>query len=234
LVFDSETQIAKRGCYSFFEITRRDAVQTKFAGQRVNITTVPYESFMAYLQMGRDNGEYRSFVDPRLELRRALPPEVFDAAFVTFSKLSATDGMVRALSEIAKSISEFRIGNYETSLAISWFVSERCLVGRWKSFLKSPQNQSQQPLSNKKSRKAGNDLPIFNVLKELEQTGQLPNAHFQQADRVRRFRNKVVHKDDTFQCDHSHCRDAIELALLLTLDNTGIAMLPDMSLSVVS
>ena len=183
---------------------------------------------------------YRSFVDPASALTMALhrpvvPREVFDLARDEFEIVASDTKLRERLSRLAKSIVEYKAGNYAVSLVLAWFVIEAVLSDRWASFRQTHQAFGDGTARIWKDRMEalanGRDYTAAVISNILELSDQLPIALFRKIDAARRERNDVVHKSKG--ADPQTCQDAITAALQLATEGK-LEVLADLSYSVVS
>ena len=73
----------------------------------------------------------------------------------------------------------------------------------------------------------GRGYSISVISNQLELADEISFETLKMIDLVRGYRNKVVHQDTRIECGSDHCREAIELALHLALDGTGLEIKPN-------
>jgi hypothetical protein len=202
LLLDSSTIELHNFCYfNLHEITNRDAFRVRYEGGKSNGENIAMESIASVFQMGRYSSSYRLGIpieyDSMIIMRQVIPLEVIQHAVAEFAKVFVTPGLEKSLSSFAKSLSEYKVGNYETSVVLSWFITEAALSQLWKSHI----NNLNTDLSDGRKRinrdrkdfLNGRDFTISLISNLLELWGVLPYAQFQDIDAVRGFRNKIVH-----------------------------------------
>lgn len=165
--------------------------------------------------------------------RFVFSKEVFDILAKTFSFVISKKSLVPLLSGIAKSISEFKIGNFPTSIVLSWFVVESVLIEKWMTFLEvknTSHNGKKRIDSDLRKKLLGRDYTISTISNILELTDIIPFAIFEKVDRVRHYRNNVVHGDMNYECKPEHCVQAIQLAIELALDEQPFTIEPNLAL----
>lgn len=202
LLMDSAAlEIAKTSYFNIHEITIRDAFRVRFELGKYAGESFAMESIVSIFQMGRYLSSYRSGIpiefDPQISMRRVLPLNVIQHAAVEFSKALTSPGLVKALSSFAKSLGEYKVGNYETSIVLSWFVTEAALSQIWKDHIEKLNfdisDGTKRISRDRKGFLTGRDFTISIVSNLLELWGALPHTQFQAIDKVRGFRNKIVH-----------------------------------------
>jgi hypothetical protein len=166
--------------------------------------------------------------DSRIFSRRILPIEVFDLLKDNFAAAIRHPFLIQSLASVARSLSQYKVGNYSTSLLLSWFVIEAVINQEWDRFIDSSNRDLENGVKriNAERRKhlsSGPDYPISVVSNLLELADVLPSSDFMRIDQVRRYRNNIVHSKAGFVCGSEHCKMAIQLALdLCTKDSFKI------------
>ena len=239
LLLDSATiEVARLAYFELSEITNKDGFRLRFEDGKWQGGGIASESITSYYQMGRFAGISRiePRLDPRIVGRIPLKKEVFDTLFATFSVATRNIPLLKNLASIAKSIAEYKVGNYATSLVLSWFVCESQLSAHWRAFLEASNREfpdgSKRVSSDRQRILTGRDYPISVVSNLLELSNEIPYETFKHIDAVRGYRNKVVHQAPDFSCGLTHCEEAIKLALNLTLKDSGIRVIPNLSFSI--
>src|SRR5262249_11740569 len=126
--------------------------------------------------------------------------------------------VLERLSRITKSLAEYKIGNYPTSLVLAWFVIESVLAQKWRTWIESKQREiGKEKRINTDRWKVleGRDYPVSVLSNMLELLDLLPYETYKRVDKVRGYRNSTVHQKPGFQCTAEHCQDAIWAALKL-------------------
>ena len=239
LLLDSATiEVAHIGHFALSEITNKDGFRVRFKDGKWGGEGIASESIASYYQMGRFASSYPTDLrwDSRILHRRPLKKEVFDTLFATFSVATRNISLLKNLASIAKSIAEYKVGNYATSLVLSWFVCESQLSAHWRAFLDASNrefpNGSRRVSSDRQKTLTGRDYPISVVSNLLELSDEIPYETFKHIDAVRGYRNKVVHQAPDFLCGSTHCKEAVNLALDLALKGSGIQVIPNLSFSI--
>ena len=202
LLLDSST--IERSKFSYFnlhEITNRDAFRVHYEGGKCTGENIAMESIASVFQMGRYSSSSRSGVpieyDPQFMHRPVIPLDVIQHAVSEFTKVIAIPGLEKTLSSFAKSLSEYKVGNYETSVVLSWFIIEAALSQLWKSHIDNLNanfpNGRKRINRDRKDFLTGRDFTISLISNLLELWGALSHAQFEDIDAVRGFRNKIVH-----------------------------------------
>lgn len=202
LLLDSSTiEIAKLSYFNLHEITNRDAFRVRYEGGKCVGENIATESIASVFQMGRYSSSYRSGVpieyDSQIMMRRVISIDVIEHASNTFAQVVASPGLEKTLASFAKSLSEYKVGNYETSVILSWFITEAAISHLWKTHidgLNSSRTDGRKRINrDRRDFLTGRDFTISLVSNLLELWGALPHAQFQDIDAVRGYRNKIVH-----------------------------------------
>lgn len=205
LLLDSSTiELSNLSYFNLHEITSRDAFRVHYDGDKYGGENIAQESIASVFQMGRYLSSYHSGLpiqyDPKIMMRQVLSIETIRHAVDEFAKVIAAPGLEKTLSSFAKSLSEYKVGNYETSIVLSWFITEAALSQLWSSHIDKLNTDfpdgSKRINSERKGFLTGRDFTIIKISNLLELWGALPLAQFQDIDVVRRVRNKIVHSHE--------------------------------------
>lgn len=225
--------------FNFAEVTNKDMFCVSFEdGQEKGSSIAPQSITSKYLM-----ARYRSLFklhpqdDPCLSGRLVVPKQVFEEVAAKFEIIASCKSLVSRLSGIAKGLSEYKMGNYPTSLILAWFVIESIVTKKWDVFLESKNqaypNGSKRINADRKDNLAeGRDYPISVILNILELNDILAFPLYKKIDTLRRYRNKVIHQDTNYNCKPEHCVMALEVALKLSLEGTPLAITLNLSQSI--
>jgi hypothetical protein len=205
----------------FAEITRSDVLIVRFNGGSVtsisggSATALRGKYLERYLSLHAGNDGIRLFH------RQSLDRGVFPALSLKLECAIKSKETVRYLATIARGVAQYKIGNYQVSLVLAWFVIESILFAKWRAHLEGLQRSfaGGEKRINKERMEAleGRDYPASVVTSLLELEGRLDFDSYRKIDRVRRNRNKVVHQDAEFECRAEHCKEALLLAAELAM-----------------
>ncbi len=240
LLLDSATiEIANLGYFNLHEITNRDAFRVRYEGGKSTGEDIAIESIASVFQMGRYLSSYRSGIpiehDPQIMMRQVIPVEVIEHASQIFASVVASPGLEKILASFEKSLSEYKVGNYETSIVLAWFITERGISRIWEKHIESL--NADYPDGRKRINRerrdflTGRDFTISIVSNLLELWGLLPNSIFQDIDATRGLRNKIVH-GHIFQPGAKEAQLALRTAQWMIEREWGFNFTPSMSYSV--
>jgi len=222
LLLDSATiRIDKKAIFNLHEITIRDGFRVGCEDNIIAISNIVSESHAHILQMGRYLSNYRSTIpitlDPRIFGRnsRVVSKEAIDCACNNFMELSKNEEFVIKVAALAKSLAAYKVGNYQISILLSWFVIESLLGTMWSQLLRTKNidypNGKKRINSDRMNYFNGRDFPISTVSNLLELEGLLDHSSFEKIDQVRGYRNKIVHGGN-FKPEDSHAQLALKVA----------------------
>jgi hypothetical protein len=240
LLLDSSTIELSKFCYfNLHEITNRDAFRVTYENGKCTGENIAIESIASLFQMGRYLSSYRHGLpiehDPQITTRQVIPIEVIQHAAAEFARVTAAPGLEKTLSSFAKSLSEYKVGNYETSVVLSWFITEAALSQLWKSHIDSLNTDLTDGRNrinrDRKDFLTGRDFTISLISNLLELWDVLPNAQFQDIDTVRGFRNKIVHSHN-FIPGPNEAQLAMRTAQTMIDRIWGLRFTPSLSYSV--
>lgn len=138
LLLDSSTiEIAHLSYFNLHEITNRDAFRVKYEDGKSMGENIAIESIASVFQMGRYASNYPTGIpiqyDSHLTMRRVISIDVIEHAANRFALVVASTGLEKTLASYAKSLSEYKVGNYETSVILSWFITEAAASHLWRT-----------------------------------------------------------------------------------------------------
>jgi hypothetical protein len=142
LLFDSSTLEVSNLCYfNLHEITNRDAFRVGYKDGKMTKGGIADESITSVLQMAKYASSYPAGVpiqhDPLIGKRQVVTLDVIEHASSLFARVVASPGLEKTLASFAKSLSEYKVGNYETSVVLSWFITEAAIKHFWKTHIDS-------------------------------------------------------------------------------------------------
>lgn len=187
--------------FDISEVTTKD-VMVATLSQNGTIKGLPYN-------YGDKNGPYK----PPGEAMR-LPVDVFNEIFGILDSCSTDYTKIQVLSDLEKSLSEYKVLNFSISLVLSWFVIERFVSDLWESYL-----EKQNLTYESGSKRINSDrrdfltrhLTMAQKLNLLELTNTINFETFSKLDRLRDIRNEITHRNNRFVCQGEDCRSAFEM-----------------------
>ena len=112
------------GYFNLHEITNRDAFRVRYENGKDAGENVANESIASVFQMARFASSYGSIPiphDSRIMMRRVITRDAIAHAAEDFRVVMSNPGLESVLASFTKSISEYKVGNYETSIILTWF-----------------------------------------------------------------------------------------------------------------
>lgn len=203
LLLDSAMlEVGKFAYFNLHEITNRDAFRVRYEDGKSISENIATESIASVFQMGRYPSSYLHGVpiehDPKITMRRVVAIEVIQRASTMFASVITSPGSEKDLASFAKGLGEYKVGNYETSLVLAWFITEGSIAKLWERHLHSLnreyENGQKRINRERNDLLVGRDFTISIVSNLLELWDILPNPLFKDIDAVRKFRNQIVHK----------------------------------------
>jgi hypothetical protein len=240
LLLDSSTiEFANLAYFNLHEITNRDAFRVRYENGKSAGENIAIESIASVFQMGRYLSSYRAGVpiqyDSQIMMRQVISTDIFAHAVESFARVVGSPGLEKTLASFAKSLSEYKVGNYETSVVLAWFITEAAISQLWKSHIDGLNRDikvgQRRINSERKDYLAGRDFPISVVANLMELWDVLPHALFEDVDSVRGFRNKIVHRRN-FSPTASEAQLAMKTAQSMIARLWGLRFIPSMSYSV--
>jgi len=143
-----------------------------------------------------------------------LPVDVFDKIHTTLDSCSTDYTKIQVLSDLEKSLSEYKVLNFSTSLVLSWFVIERFISDLWEGYLKKQSityNSGLKRINSDRKKSLTRQLGMEKKLNLLELTDTIDFETFSMLDKLRDIRNKVTHGKSRFVCRGEHCQSAFKM-----------------------
>ena len=202
LLLDSATiEVDKLHYFNLHEITNRDAFRVAYENGKATGENIAAESIASVFQMGRYSGSYPTDAaieyDPRIMMRQVISLDAISHAVSVFQQVVASPGTEKPLASFAKSLAEIKVGNYETSIVLAWFITETAISTLWESHINGQKRDAgsggKRINRKRKDFLTGRDFPISIVSNMLELSGVLDHSLFEDIDSVRGYRNKIVH-----------------------------------------
>ena len=150
--------------------------------------------------------------DDRYSGRLLVPTYVFDRLNEVFRELCEKATELRLLSQIFKSINEYNKGNYEVSLALSWFSIEHIL------------SESVKLSKSKESEERRYSLTSEQMIRIVENENLLPGNIIDSLNRTRRIRNRIVHSFQEARCSAKDCIEAFGILKSYLHQQSGLSL----------
>ncbi len=236
LLFESAVlQKKKISYFEISEITNQDAFSITFEKGKFKGNVIADLSLASTFQMDRWLSNFSVSDLARIEHSRSLNRRSFILDEETFQKINNDlkkiineDKLIKTISVTTKSLSEYKIGNFSTSLILAWFIIETYLNQYWKDFLKH--NNKKYAIGKRINRKRlenltnGRDYTASVILNYLELAGILEFNLFKNIDKVRNYRNKIVHGDEDYECEPAHCQKALDIIVEFIKKETQVKL----------
>lgn len=202
------------------EITNRDAFRYTQVNGRFMSQSAATESFAWHYQKDRLFNPTDSSGIVRILIREAFDKSVFELCFSRFQHIVSNPTLLSRVSAIAKSLSEYKIGNYPISLVNAWFVCEQEISDRWDRFVNGCNVEfadgSKRINNERKTFLLGHHFTASIKSNLLELNNIIKYEDLKILDKIRNFRNDIAHKNKS--CDAAACGEALEIALRLVLE----------------
>jgi len=182
----------------FYDITRNDAFpdDDKWKGILLSNGSDPSQSRRMQYRLSHGVNH------PLMQHNLGLDIKILNNAVNTFSMVSNKGGVISLLSEMAKSLSEFKQFNNTSSLIFSWFGTEKILNRMWNDLRKSEDfitHKSEIDNANKDDN--GNVVPIrkytvANKVASLHAANRINKDDKNELTSCRKARNNIAHSDN--------------------------------------
>jgi hypothetical protein len=222
LLLDSLSIINLKSAYfSLSEISHKDAFRVFCEYDEFRGFSSSSESYSSIYQNRRFHRDINDPIDFKLEFQPIIPKKLFNELFSIFNKLYYKPNAVDILSELVKSIGEYNLGNYSTSLVLSWFIIESFVKEQWNSLLDSKnmiyEHEKKRISKKRKDYFNGRDYSMSIITNILELFNEIDYEIFEMIDFVRNKRNKIVHR--TSKCNSSDCEKAFYIVKKFIMKN---------------
>ena len=223
---------------SLHEVTNRDAFPTTFSSGNFQSESMATESLASYFQMAR----YFPYQNINMPLRlhdyfrdrEVIDERVFNLASIKFERLFYRPGLEKLTFLISKSIGEHKVGNFDNSIILSWFCSEKILSNMWRTPL--PNGKSKDAIKNSTSKVINKTRvrydTISSIIKNLKSDNLLSLELYEKLEITRVARNKIAHGDYKYQPSMDDSALAIISALELLALSDDIHLAPNLSLQI--
>ncbi len=169
--------------------------------------------------------------NPIFTSRITIPKSVLDSFSFKFNEIYSNKWLVSLLSELTKSISEFKMANFDTALIIAWFIIESILNFKWSAWIDS-RNINNRISKSRKENLTGRDYPLSIIMNILELNDIISIEFFDKLNLIRKWRNKIAHRDSQYRCSMENVRIAIDTANKLIEENFQINITLNLGLSI--
>jgi hypothetical protein len=212
------------------EITNKDAYRVTYRDGIFESGSVPNMSITSTYQFCRYWPFYAGVPprhDPRIISRLTVPSTTISKVVDHYRVLRSHDRAISRVSSLCKALAEYKVGNYETSLVLAWFIIEGILAQTWGHYIDTknvtfPDGSKKIP-SDLRERFMGRDYPVSVFSSVLLLEDIIDKKTFDAVTQARKTRNDIVHQKKGFQCNHHHPEHALQLAAQMI---TGLYKVP--------
>jgi hypothetical protein len=240
LLLDSASiEVDRVGHFNLDEITHRDAFRVTYEDGKLTGESIATESIASVFQMARYSSSYRNEFpieyDHRILARQVVSLAAIEQAASQFKHVVENPGTERPLASFAKSLAEYKVGNYATSIVLAWFITEATLSTLWRRHLESlnyPLDGGRRRINrDRRDFLTGRDFTTSIVSNMLELSNILSASEFDEIDSVRGYRNKIVHSH-TFSPGPAEAQLALKIAQEMIQRLWGVSFTPNLGYSV--
>jgi len=157
--------------------------------------------------------KYHPFFHPREVIKKS----VLDKLSADLNMISNDERLIRLLSQFTKSISEFKIRNFDTSLVLSWFVIESII------------NDKYHPYQTEKEKKENSHPTGVKRKIEILKENEIMSDEFAlELQEIREVRNKIAHSG--YVCSLNDAEISINLLTNLLENHFSLKVIVNLSL----
>ncbi len=219
--------------FQYSELARYDVLMPSYDQQREFLgfggPIYSYAKTLASARILRTYSNHDSFLsDDRNEFRQVISPDIFEYACELFDA-ARQQGLIERLNLLAKSLHEFKSGNFEASVVLSWTVLEQII-----NDLYAPYDEQQvfwkQVIAILRRKRT--DISVRYKLISLKRRNVISIKLFKDLDKVRKRRNQFVHVTTAISiddaglglrlCDELLVKAKLRTNLNISLQATGI------------
>lgn len=147
-----------------------------------------------------------------------VPSGTLESVNRDYAALTNDFDHIHVLSELTKSLSAYKSGDFTTSFVLAWFLLERFIESAWTSYLQSQDRDLSGGRKRMNAQRRAvfanpNAYPVSVKLQILELSGALSFDHFSELDTLRDRRNSIIHsrRRSGISNDDDSCKRALEL-----------------------
>jgi hypothetical protein len=243
LLLDSASvDVAKRSYFALQEVTSDEALRVRYDDGKRDSETFMAGSRASFVQNLRNPWAYRSRdrigSDPTILARDVVAINVIERAADLFAKVVDSPDLAKALGSFAKSLSEYKVGNYDISIVLSWFISEAIITELWGEYVDTMNRDlpsvGKRIGADRRQFLTRRDLSVRWMSNLLELWEQIDHADFLDIDMVRGYRNSVVHPRHDRQIGAAEAQLALKTAQSLVNRRWAFDLRPNLNYSVPS
>ena len=229
-----ESSVIKSNTPSNFEIseiTNKDSFGLEYDDGQLKGHGIPMYSYAEKYALGRwlnsydlSDPKYWYIYDRRLKDRFNISISSLVDFRESLNFLFSEEPIegIKILSDITKSISQYKILNFDTSMILAWVVIEKYINVLWDRFLTSDpmliDKQRGQLLKDNRTYSASVKAEIlqFNGLISIDLYRRITDA--------RQTRNGIMHINNRKKCESADCINAIEIIKYFIQEEMGIQL----------
>ncbi len=204
--------------FDISSITYQDAFGLEFENGQFKGQGVPAYSYAEKYVEGRflsnydtTDDKYWHHYDRRIKQRIVIGKETFSRLKKDLSKLFSHENpyeLISIFSDYTKSLSEYKILNFNTSLVLSWFIIEKFINKYWENFI-----DSNPAIIDSKRKDCLQDYRTYTIAVKseiLEFNKIITLEQYKKINRLRVKRNAIVHQNSK-QVTSEECGLAFDL-----------------------
>ncbi|KAB1512030.1 hypothetical protein [Photobacterium damselae] len=192
--------------FSVSALTSRDVFLMSIKDGVVHEGIIDNSNFRKH-QYVRISSDYREAIriNPKISIGYTIDDDILNKVSQCFEIILLEPGLTKTIAFLTKSIGEYELGQFDTSILFSWFCIERLLKSTGKE-------------------------KIFNVIESLKE--DLGYELYDNLHKVRLNRNKIVHHDDRLDIKQNDAMFSIITAINLVEKYHCVKLNPRLSINV--
>lgn len=237
LLLDSSLyEIEKETFLETNELTKKDVMRAYFAYfdslekfQGCQSASHNQESIEIYKKNRLPDSNYHLI---KSKNNRFINKKVLEHTVQNFEYACKDYNLIKILSTLLRSISEYKEGNNQTSILFSWFIIESIIIQIWEKHINSLNNSFDNGSKriNKARKKHLESLSISVIINLLELMNLIPYELYIEIDKIRLCRNKIVHIDQDYVSTNNDAKESILCTKDLIKLNYNLEIFPNLNL----
>lgn len=221
------------GYFETSELTNKDCFGVRYENGEWKGESIQQLEKFQNARMGLIRFPSHPAMDTIFVSRPVIPLEIIQEATSIYKDIAGNDWLIALVSSLNKSISEYKIANYDTALVLSWFIIESIIADKWSQWILSKAEETSGRINSARKERLikGRDYPISVKLNMMEMNEVISLHIYKKLDQVRGNRNAIVHRDKDYWCPQEDAQSAIEAANTLIENHFALKLHLNLSFS---
>ena len=193
--------------YEFFELKKHDVFRVTYENN-IALSSVSY---------GHDNKIRLALYD---KLKKIDNYDFYIAVYddrkynffnTYFKEVLNNQELFSLMNLLTKSISEYLLGNFNSSFILNWFYLESYYTNKWMNYINQINHdiEPNKPRFNRDRRKNLKNYSIASIIEQLEILNLITFEEYEELNELRTIRNKIIHKL-SYRCSNPQANKIIK------------------------